>query len=180
MRRNRRRGLTVEVGMLRRALALLLLPALLLGACGDDDDDVEIGSPGSTAQPDDGGTAPATFEGTITEVTTFEPVAEGCTPPEDLDPEGSVSSDDPPICTDPAPAPLGSTLVEVEPGVDGGEKVVFTIGQDTALTRAGEPIGFGDLRAGDTANVAFDGQVAESYPGQARADHVDVGDAEPA
>lgn len=170
MSRNRSGAATVQRAVLRR-LALLLVPVALLvplAACGDDDgDDVDSGAP-------DVGEPAATFVGTITQVTAFEPVTEDCTPPEDLDPDGSVSSDDPPICTDPETAPLGSILVEVEPGVDGGEKIVFTIRQDTALTRAGEPIGFDQLTEGAEATIGFNGQVAESYPGQATADEVEV------
>jgi hypothetical protein len=167
---------------MRRRLALaLLLPALALGACGDDGDDV--GSDGGTTEPRPvGGDPIATFEGTITQVTRFEPVTEGCTPPEDLDPDGSVSSDDPPVCTDPATAPLGSILVETDPDGEGGEKIVFTIRQETTLeqqyTGLGEderePIDFDQLDDGRRVEVGFDGQVAESFPGQATAGSVVV------
>lgn len=162
-RRNRRAVTGVQVPV-RRALALLCL-ALALAACGDDVD--EVGS-GGGSEP--AGEPAATFEGTIAQVTAFEPVTEGCTPPEDLDPDGAVSSDDPPICTDPETAPLGSILVIR----DEANQVVFTIRQDTVLTADGEPIGFDDLAAGDLALVGFDGRIAESFPGQASADSVDV------
>lgn len=159
---------------MRRHLALaLLLPALALGACGDDEVD-----PGGAVAPGPGvpaGAEPgATFEGTITEVTATEPVTGDCVDPDDLDPDGSVSSDDPPICSDPDTLPRGSILVEVQPGVDGGDKIVFTILQGTVLTRDGEPIAFDDLAAGDEAKVCFSGQVAESYPGQATALAVEI------
>jgi hypothetical protein len=157
--------------MLRRAALALLLP-LALVACGDDGDDVASGVTEPAGDP--GGAPAATFEGTITQVIETEPVEGECIPAEDLDPDGSVSSDDPPICTDPATAPLGSILVEVEPGVDGGEKVVFTILRDTELTRGGEAITFDDLAAGDGVTIGFSGQVAESYPGQATAEAVEV------
>jgi hypothetical protein len=155
--------------VLRRALLAVLLPAALLG-CGDDGDDVGSGD----------GTAPraaepvASFEGTITQVTPFEPVTDGCVDAADLDPDGSVSSDDPPICTDADLAPLGSILVEVEPGTDGGEKIVFTVPRGAPVTRDGDEITFADLAEGDLATIGFDGQVAESYPGQATAAAVDV------
>lgn len=155
---------------MRLPLAALLVTLLALGACGDDEAGTGTGDP---AAP--GGVQPAaTFEGTITEVTATEPVVDDCIDPDDLDPDGSVSSDDPPVCSDPETLPRGSILVEVEPGVDGGEKIVFTILQDTALTRDGEPISFDDLTAGDEAKVGFSGEVAESYPGQATALAVDV------
>lgn len=168
-----------RTAMTRRLLLLLLLPAALLVACGDSaDDDGSAGSgdPGVGEPVDPGGDAvdSATFEGTITAVTELEPVTEGCTPPEDLDPNGSVSSDDPPICTDLATAPLGTILVEVDPGVDEGEKIVFTILQDTELTDDGGEIGFDDLSAGTKVVITFDGQIAESYPGQATAHAVAV------
>lgn len=155
----------------RRLAVALLLPVLALVGCGDDGDDVGSGA-GATDPP---ATEPvATFEGTITQVTAFEPVTEGCVDPADLDPDGSVSSDDPPICTDPDTAPLGSILVEVEPGVDGGDKIVFTVPSTAVVTRGGEVISFDDLAEGDVATIGFDGTVAESYPGQATAATVEV------
>lgn len=155
-----------------RRLPLLLVLVLTMAACGDSDD---VGSGAGSADTAGGGGEPAaTFVGTITEVTPLEPVTEDCIPAEELDPDGSVSSDDPPVCTDPATAPLGSILVEAEPGVDGTEKIVFTILQDTVLTSEGAPITFDDLAVGAEATIGFSGQVAESYPGQATADSVDL------
>lgn len=157
---------------LARALGPLLLLVAVAG-CGDDSDtDVGAGDvPGATEPaPAGDGEPAATYEGTIGEVTELEPITEGCTPPEDLDPDGSVSSDDPPTCTDPATAPLGSILV-LE---DAGGQVVFTIGPDTALARDGARIDFDELAAGQRVAIGFDGQIAESFPGQARADSVDV------
>ena len=170
------RGGSYRRSGMRRHLALaLLLPALALGACSDDDGGVVDAGTGGPGEPAPGAVEPgATFEGTITQVTETEPVLDACVPADDLDPDGSVSSDDPPVCSDLDTLPQGSILVEVQPGVDGGEKIVFTILQDTALTRDGAPITFDDLAAGDEAKVGFSGEVAESYPGQASALAVDV------
>ncbi len=155
-----------------RRLPLLLALVLVVAACGDSDD---VGSGGGTTAAAGGGGEPAaTFVGTITAVTALEPVTEDCIPAEELDPDGSVSSDDPPVCTDPATAPLGSILVEVEPGVEGGEQIVFTILQHTELTSEGAEIGFDDLAVGAEATIGYSGQVAESYPGQATAESVDL------
>jgi len=151
--------------MRRLGLVLALVATAVLGGCGDDDDvdsGVDVGEPA------------ATFVGTITEVTVFEPVLDDCTPADDLDPDGSVSSDDPPVCTDEATAPRGSILVEVEPGVDSGEKIVFTIRQETEITQGGVPAAFADLAVGQQATIGYSGAVAESYPGQASAQSVDV------
>ncbi len=145
---------------------------LIVAACGDGDD---VGSGAGSTEPAGpvGGEPAATFVGTITDVTALEPVTEDCVPAEELDPDGSVSSDDPPVCTDPATAPLGSILVEVEPGVEGGEKIVFTIQQDTVLTSEGASITFDDLTVGAEATIGYSGQVMDSYPGQATAESVE-------
>ena len=148
---------------------LLVSGLLLLAACGDDGDADDV----VAEEPAPGGAA-VTFEGTITQVTAFEPVTEGCVPASDLDPAGSVSSDDPPLGSDPAPAPLGSRLVEGEPGVAGGEKLVFTVPAGAPITWDGDAVDFADLTEGDVAEVGFDGTVAESYPGQATAATVEV------
>ena len=75
---------------------------LLLVGCGD--------APGRPP------TRQADLVGAITAVTPFEPVTEGCTPPEQLDPNGAVSSDDPPVCTDADSDIEGTILVEASRG----------------------------------------------------------------
>ncbi|MGE3619989.1 MAG: hypothetical protein AB7L84_05955 [Acidimicrobiia bacterium] len=149
------------------ALALVLLGGALLGACGDRD------GGGTGAQVPDW---PAqSLRGIATSVEPFTPITEDCTPPEDLDPDGTVSSDDPPVCTDPDRAPLGSVLVEEEPGADRGEKISFRIGPDTELRDGqGRTLGFDDLVEGSLVEVDYSGPVAESYPGQAGADSLTV------
>lgn len=153
--------------MTRRLALALLVAALPLGACSDDggDDEVVFSDPPRAEL--------AEYEGTITEVIGSEPIEGDCVPADDLDPDGSVSSDDPPICTDPATAPLGSILV----ADDEGGQVVFTIRVDTSLAdvrTTGDEIGFDDLAAGQRVRIGFDGQIAESFPGQASADFVEV------
>jgi hypothetical protein len=166
-RRTRRPG--------RAVLVALAVTALVGAGCGDDAEDVGAGAP-----PDGSGGAgtlpdrPAEYRGELTSVTAFEPVTEDCVDPGDLDPDGSVSSDDPPICTDPATAPLGSILVEEVPSVQEGEKISLGIDQDTALLRADagvepEAVTFDDLSEGDQVEAWVDGPVADSYPQQGAA-----------
>ena len=74
----------------------------------------------------------------------------------------------------------GSVLVEAEPGVEGTDKITFTVTSATALLReegSGFVIltGLGDLVAGRRVRAwALDGRVAESYPGQAQAEAIVV------
>ena len=137
---------------------------LLLVGCGD--------APGRPP------TRQADLVGAITAVTPFEPVTEGCTPPEQLDPNGSVSSDDPPVCTDADSDIEGTILVEASRGepVGGlGDKASLTIRRRTTaiwicgLTDALVPGSFGDLVPGQAVSAWVDGPVAESYPVQATA-----------
>lgn len=165
---------------LLRTLTLGLV-VVLLAACADDVTGVSSGD--DPVLPDDGATAPPdgdpTFVGTLTSVTAFEPVTEDCVDPSNLDPGGSVSSDDPPFCTDPANTNQGTVLLESDPGVQEGDKASLTVDGDTVLLRRTsdgfEPVTFDDLAGGDTAEAWVFGPIAESYPVQARADALVIG-----
>ncbi|MGK2948268.1 MAG: hypothetical protein ACSLFP_06820 [Acidimicrobiales bacterium] len=179
-----------------RALAAALLSlALLVAGCGDDDADLDTGAPstdGSDAAgdgsiepaPDGSDVAvpdrPADLVGTITEVTPFVPVTEDCTPPEDLDPDGTVSSDDPPVCTPADNDVVGSLLVEEQAGVQQGRKISYTVTTSTGITGQtadGELVGvFGQLAEGQIVEswVPADGMCAQSYPEQCAADTIKV------
>jgi hypothetical protein len=169
----------------RTAAATVLAFTLLTAACGDDDTGVRAGdvpadtSDGDTSLPSEDpegteGTVPDAapdITGTVTSVAPFEPITEGCTPAEDLDPDGSVSSEDPPICTPPDNDVLGTVLVEEQPGVQEGRKISFTVTTSTVLTGAdGAPLReFADLAAGQTVDAWSPGICAESYPEQCSA-----------
>ena len=148
---------------MRNAVACVVGLLLLVG-CGD--------APGRPP------TRQADLVGAITAVTPFEPVTEGCTPPEQLDPNSTVSSDDPPMCTDADSDIEGTILVEASPGepVGGlGDKASLTISRRTTAiwicgpTDALVPGSFGDLVPGQAVSAWVDGPVAESYPVQATA-----------
>ena len=159
----------------RAAMATLLSCTLLTAAaCGDDDSSVQAGdSPTDTTDGADGTVpdAPADVTGTITSVTPFEPITEDCTPAEDLDPEGSVSSDDPPICTPEDNDIVGTVLVEETPELEEGIKISFAVTTSTALTGSDSaPLGvFADLAEGQTVEAWSTGMCAESYPSQCEA-----------
>lgn len=169
--------------IVRAAVATLLSCTLLTAAaCGDDDADVRAGdsptetSDGATTSAPSGSNAtvpdtPADITGTITSVTPFEPVTEDCTPPEDLDPDGSVSSEDPPVCTPADNDMLGTVLVEEQPGTQEGGKISFAVTTQTALTGSDSaPLReFADLAEGQTVEAWSTGICAESYPSQCEA-----------
>jgi hypothetical protein len=146
-------------------VTLLSVALLVAAACGDDDADVSTGdSPTDTTVQVTVPAAPADVIGTITSVTPFEPITQDCTPPEDLDPEGSVSSDDPPVCTPADNDIVGTVLVEEQPGVQEGIKISFTVTSSTELTGA-----FADLAEGQIVEAWSTGMCAESYPSQCEA-----------
>jgi Protein of unknown function (DUF3221) len=152
-----------------RVVAVVIAALVGLGACG--------------TQPGGGTAAPATepprtdptIVGFITEVMPFEPVTTDCVEPErDADPDSSVSSDDPPVCTDPDTAPLGTVLVEEDPTAsEGDNKISLTVDTDTILlsetSGSNVSLSLADLTEGMTVTAWADGAVAESYPAQATA-----------
>lgn len=168
------------------ALALLLAVGLLAG-CGDDPSVDAGGEPGPTTAGAGGAAGsdpvadagslpdrPAEFTGTVTAIAVTEPITEDCVDPATLDPDGAVSSDDPPVCTDPATAPLGTILVEELPGQDGGQKISLAVLSGIPFQRelpdgTTAPAAFADLAEGATVEAWVDGPVAESFPLQGAA-----------
>jgi hypothetical protein len=152
-----------------RILAVLLSVAVMLAGCGDrSDDDVAVPA---TEPP---ATEP-TVVGFVTDVVPFEPITDGCAEPDpDADLDAPVSTDDLPVCSDPATAPLGTVLVEEDPAApSGSNKISFTVDSGTTLLieSSGEhdPLTFSDLADGMAVTGWADGPVMESYPAQARA-----------
>lgn len=155
----------------RIAVAGLLSLALLATACSDDTDVTTGDSTTTTAPGDHSGTVPGTapdITGTVTAVTPFVPITEDCTPPEDLDPDDVISSDDPPVCSDPDTDVVGTILVEETPGGQGDRKIAFTITTSTVLagSTTAPLAAFDDLTEGQTVEGWTTGQCAESYPEQ--------------
>ena len=169
-------------------LAAAVLALALLGACSDDDTPVTAGDePGTepVCQPDadcdDVDAGPPDLVGTITSVEPFVPVTEDCTPPEDLDPDDPVSSEDPPICTAEDNDIVGTILVEEDPDdPEGGRKISFTATSDSLFfgqTADGTDVtSFDDLAEGQQVRtwVPVDGACAESYPEQCGLRAIDV------
>jgi hypothetical protein len=152
-----------------QSVAAALIAVLSLVSCGHRADDDVTGP--ATEPP----AADPTMVGFVTDVVPFEPVTDGCVEPDpDADPDAPVSNDDPPVCSDPATAPLGTVLVEEDPAVtSGGNKISFTVDSDTTLlietSSAHDPLSFADLADGMAATGWADGPIMESYPAQARA-----------
>lgn len=154
----------------RALLAGLLALGLLAAGCGDDTD-IRTGDDTTTTTSRHGGDLPdrpADIIGTVTAVAPFEPITEDCTPAEDLDPDGAISSHDPPVCTDEDSDVLGTLLVEERPGAQEGRKVSFTVTTATVLSGPGVSR-FVDLAEGQTVDAWSTGLCAESYPEQCTA-----------
>ena len=152
-----------------RLVAAVVVAAISLVGCGDQPDD-DIAGPATEPPATD-----PTVVGFVTDVVPFEPITDGCVEPDpDADPDAPVSSDDEPVCSDPATAPLGTVLVEEDPAaVSGSNKISFTVDSATTLliesSGAHDPLSFADLADGMAATGWADGPITESYPAQARA-----------
>lgn len=172
---------------LTMVLALLVAGSLLLAGCGDSDEQVESkpagdgGEKQSQPEPPDG---EPTVAGPIESIQLFEPITEGCTPPEELDPEGSRSSDDPPICTPGDVDTLGTFLIAPGTGTGEVDAASVTVSKETELLKADgsggwEPGRFQDLIAGVEVRVWSGGKpMAQSYPVQFEAEAVAYGDSD--
>jgi len=163
---------------------VLVAATLLLAGCGDDSEQVDS----AQKRPDTAGVADRdlappseepTVAGPVASAQAFQPVTEGCTPAEDLDPNGSVSSDDPPICTPADNKVVGTFLIAPETGEGEVDAASVTVDEDTVLL-AGDGSGgwqagrFEDLAAGTEVQVWIgeDTAMAESYPVQFTAETV--------
>jgi hypothetical protein len=170
----RLRGMRIPTTVFAGCLAL----AVLAGACRDDtdvnagDDPSGDDASGGDASGGDADPAAPDIVGTITSVEAFVPVTEDCTPPDDVDPDGAVSSDGPPSCTPDDSDVLGTVLVEERPEApDEGRKISFTATSEAQFQGEAPDgtivVAFDDLAAGQEVRAwASGGGCAESYPEQ--------------
>lgn len=144
--------------------------SLLLAACSPAPD-VALGSGGGAtesadAQPPD---EPPYLRGPVTSVATTKPVTTDCVSESDLDGDGMVSSDDPPVC-DPNPEMVGSVGVKGERADQGGEtEMVASVSKSVPIARRTdtgglEAITFDEVSKGDVVSLWITGPVMESYP----------------
>ena len=167
---------------LTMTMAALVAATLLLAGCGDDSKQVDS-SPKTDDTSDEAALAPPTKKptvaGPVASAQPFQPVTEDCTPAEELDPNGSVSSDDPPVCTPADNDVLGSFLIAPETGEGEVDAASVTVDEETVLL-AGDGSGgwtagrFEDLAAGTEVQVwaGEDTAMAQSYPVQFTAETV--------
>jgi hypothetical protein len=163
-------------------LAVLTVGALLTAGCGDDEKKVASEPNDRSEEPDKAAPTPPddapTTAGPLASVQPFQPITENCTPPEELDPNGTVSSEDQPICTPDGDDVLGTFLIAPGTGTGEVDAASVTVTKDTELLVADGSGGwedgrFEDLTAGTKVQTwALDGMMAESYPVQFEAEAV--------
>ena len=154
----------------RGVLALVLLTSL--AACGTP---ASTASGGGSAPPpaNEVPDGPPWIAGVVADVSNVEPVTEDCVSEADADGDGTVSSDDPPVC-DPDPAVYGTLLVEGDVEAQGGETAAsVSVGKDVPLTDGdGGSVSWEDISRGSQVAVWTTGEIAESYPVQVRATRI--------
>lgn len=148
----------------------VLVVATLLTACAG-----AVGSgPPPTSAPDQGSGSSdsdgAWVRGRVTDVATTEPVTENCVDEADPDGDGSVSSDDPPVC-DPDPDTHGTLTVRgVVQGQGDRQPVAVHVDKSVPLRDTDDaPVNWTDIEEGTKVAVWITGEVMESYPPQVRA-----------
>ena len=167
---------------MRRLLLVLVGLVVMAGAVGCEAPDVSLGS-GDGGGGAAGGTVPQLpdedpfLTGRVVAVAATEPVTTDCVSEADLDPDGTVSSDDPPICN-PNPDTFGSIHVRGD-NATGESEIVATVGKDVPVVRRDaqgnlEPAAFDDIGEGDTVTLWITGPVMESFPVQGSASYVAI------
>lgn len=150
-------------------VVILVATVACLSACGERSDDgvVRPAAEPPDSQPD--------IVGFVTQVAPFRPVTEDCVASDTTaSPDAPVSSDDQPVCTDSGTPVVGSVLVEEDPAsASGNRKISFTVedGATLLVERDGgyEPVSFTDLAEGQPVTAWSTGEIRESYPEQATA-----------
>jgi hypothetical protein len=145
------------VAVLAGVAVLVVLSGLVLATSGGE---VPGGDPDVT--------------GTITAIEASAPRTDDCVPPDPAaPPDATTSSDEPPVCDDPAGDPLGTVLVEEDPAGTGDVKISFRVDGGTQLLRQGEGtlerVGFDALDEGAVVSAWSTGELLDSYPQQATA-----------
>ena len=154
-------------------LVAVIVIAALSAACGQGAGTAALPS---EPVPDPGigqANGPPWLRGRVLSTYTTEPVTEDCVSEADPDGDGSVSSDDPPVC-DPHPSSYGSLGVE---GKVAGqqEPMPASVSVDKAVPledSEGNPIEWSDITKGSRVAVWITGEIAESYPVQVRATRI--------
>ena len=165
---------------MRRLTMVLVGLALVASMAGCEQPDVALDS-GNSAGGGAGNTAQQLptqnpyLRGKIQSIVWTQPVATDCVSEGDLDPDGTVSSDDPPVCN-PNPDTRGSIHVKGEAGT-GESEIVASIAKSIPIVRRDgdgniEPAAFEDLAEGDTVTLWITGAVMESFPVQGAASYV--------
>lgn len=155
---------------------LVVAVVLTAAACGPPD--VALG-PGGGDRSTEPGPPPAGapfVKGRIVSVSETKPVTTDCVSESNLDPNGSVSSDDPPMCN-PNPDVHGGIQVTGKAEGQGETEIVATVHKTTPIARrlgdgSVEAAAFSDLREGIAVSLWISGPVMESYPLQGTASYV--------
>lgn len=147
---------------MNRILGLALCGMVVLAGCGSPQAAGTGGESEAPAAAEPPAEAPY-VKGTIASVAATEPVTTDCVSESDLDPNGTVSSDDPPVCN-PNPSVFGTVHVK------GNTEVVATVGKTTPIVDAdGAAVAFQDLAKGAKVSVWMEGPIMESFPAQGAA-----------
>ena len=156
---------------------LLVALTLSLNACGRVLGGRSRVAPPSAPIDDGGGDAAGEpwLRGQVTDVTSTRPVTTDCVSEADPDGDGTVSSDDPPVCN-PNPDSYGTLAVKGRiSGQPGKEPASVHVAKDVPLLDGyGDAISWGDIAAGSAVDIWITGEVMESYPVQVNATKIVV------
>jgi hypothetical protein len=158
---------------------VMVVTSLALAGCGEPANSSGSGAaPPATSQPAPPAKGAPWMRGVVTQVSTTKPVTRDCVSESSTDPDGTVSSDDPPVCN-PNPDSYGSFMVKGSvQGEQGKTPASVAVAKTVTLAdQDGRRIAWTDITKGSNVSVWITGEVMESYPVQVRATHVVLGQA---